>query len=534
MRSRDISFIRYYILLQVRILVGTRKSRTHHWVSFNPSTTVSYHTIIFLGIGVPVSPPPLCPYPYPNPCQTTSLSIHNMTTPLPRPKAQKGWTYAAPLLRNRKSSYNIRDALHEFHQFHHSLLLAPPREPELTRSQSHNSSRDVSPNSQPDHSAERERTHRSHVPSGLAFTPASPSNAPKSGSPALSATRERHDTLNSIPETRASKTAPNSPGASPTATRHAKNHNGPLHDLRRFLNHHIGHHGDKESKNRSDSANHALNQHMHDTSGPSTPGVGPSGAATPGGQLRGAGFPGLTSATPSATPSRTTTGAQTPSDSHSDRNHVGHSNHLMGFMRHHLKDNEGEKSHSSLANFFGHGDKKKDRKGSKTPTDSRTTSAAPSRQSTQLLMTEADTHSHTHAHQPSAPHSPSITPSGTPGIATPKNASDYPGVPYPVVALSHPSLHEASHAHLSKKYGKWGKVLGSGAGGTVRLIKASSKQGGTTYAVKEFRPRRQGENEKEYQRKVTAEFCVGVTLRHVNVIETVDIVNDHGHFYEVS
>ena len=135
---------------------------------------------------------------------------------------------------------------------------------------------------------------------------------------------------------------------------------------------------------------------------------------------------------------------------------------------------------------------------------------------------------------PSAPASNKISPSTTPGIATPKNAADYPGVPYPVVALTHPSLHEATHAHLSKKYGKWGKVLGSGAGGTVRLIKASQKQGGTTYAVKEFRPRRQGESEKEYQRKVTAEFCVGVTLRHINVIETVDIVNDHGHFYEVS
>jgi hypothetical protein len=458
-----------------------------------------------------------------------------------RPKATKGWTYAAPL-RTRKSSYNIRDALQEFHHFHHSLLLAPPTPHTglgLTRSQSHNSSRDVSPNSQPDHHStterEKERSHRHHVPSGLAFTPAA-APPPKSGSPALSATRDRHETLNSIPETRASKTAPNSPGASPTATRHPKNHNGPLHDLRRFLNHHIGHHGDKESKNRSDQANSALNQHMNDTSAPSTPGVGPSGAATPGGQLRGTGFPGLTSATPSATPSRSTTGTQTPAD-HRDKDHVGHSNHLMGFMRHHLKDNEGEKSHSSLANFFGHGDKKKDKKGSKTPTDSRTTSAAPSRQSTQLLMSEADTHSthsYSHSHQPSAPHSPSITPSATPGIATPKNASEYPGVPYPVVALSHPSLHEASHAHLSKKYGKWGKVLGSGAGGTVRLIKASSKQGGTTYAVKEFRPRRQGENEKEYQRKVTAEFCVGVTLRHVNVIETVDIVNDHGHFYEVS
>ncbi|EED77455.1 predicted protein, partial [Postia placenta Mad-698-R] len=86
---------------------------------------------------------------------------------------------------------------------------------------------------------------------------------------------------------------------------------------------------------------------------------------------------------------------------------------------------------------------------------------------------------------------------------------------------------------LSKKYGKWGRVLGSGAGGTVRLIKASSKMGGTTYAVKEFRPKRQGESLREYQKKVTAEFCVGSTLKHRNIIETVDIVTDHGHYYEV-
>ncbi|KAG9103239.1 serine/threonine protein kinase [Ceratobasidium sp. 370] len=95
------------------------------------------------------------------------------------------------------------------------------------------------------------------------------------------------------------------------------------------------------------------------------------------------------------------------------------------------------------------------------------------------------------------------------------------------------SLSEATHAHLSKKYGKWGKVLGSGAGGTVRLIKASAKNGGAVYAVKEFRPRRQGETEREYQKKVTAEFCVGSTLKHVNIIHTVDIVSDHGHYYEV-
>jgi hypothetical protein len=86
---------------------------------------------------------------------------------------------------------------------------------------------------------------------------------------------------------------------------------------------------------------------------------------------------------------------------------------------------------------------------------------------------------------------------------------------------------------LSKKYGKWGRVLGSGAGGTVRLIKASTKNGGSIFAVKEFRPKRIGESERDYQKKVTAEFCVGSTLKHANIIETVDIVSDHGHYYEV-
>ncbi|CAO1633966.1 unnamed protein product [Sympodiomycopsis kandeliae] len=87
------------------------------------------------------------------------------------------------------------------------------------------------------------------------------------------------------------------------------------------------------------------------------------------------------------------------------------------------------------------------------------------------------------------------------------------------------------HAHLAKKYGKWGKTLGSGAGGTVRLIKRSKDH--KTFAVKEFRQRRPGENEKEYAKKVTAEFCIGSTLHHINIIETLDIISDHGHYYEV-
>ena len=99
---------------------------------------------------------------------------------------------------------------------------------------------------------------------------------------------------------------------------------------------------------------------------------------------------------------------------------------------------------------------------------------------------------------------------------------------------SHPitSLNDATQAHISKKYGKWGRILGSGAGGTVRLIKG--KNNGSVFAVKEFRAKRSGESEKEYQKKVTAEFCFGSTLKHPNIIKTVDIVFDHGHYYEVS
>ncbi|KAG6371414.1 hypothetical protein JVT61DRAFT_9423 [Boletus reticuloceps] len=74
-------------------------------------------------------------------------------------------------------------------------------------------------------------------------------------------------------------------------------------------------------------------------------------------------------------------------------------------------------------------------------------------------------------------------------------------LPLPAPLNPVPSLSSATHAHLSKKYGKWGRVLGSGAGGTVRLIPGRAKSGGAVYAVKEFRPRRTGESEREYLRE---------------------------------
>lgn len=84
---------------------------------------------------------------------------------------------------------------------------------------------------------------------------------------------------------------------------------------------------------------------------------------------------------------------------------------------------------------------------------------------------------------------------------------------------------------LNSKYGKLGRVLGSGAGGSVRLLKRNSD--GVTFAVKQFRDRHSWESLKEYSKKVTAEFCIGSTLHHGNIIETLDIIQEGNRWYEV-
>lgn len=55
-----------------------------------------------------------------------------------------------------------------------------------------------------------------------------------------------------------------------------------------------------------------------------------------------------------------------------------------------------------------------------------------------------------------------------------------------------------------------------------------------TLLPKEFRKRRKNESEKEYVKKLTAEFCISSTLHHINVVETVDLVQDESqHWCEV-
>ncbi|CAN3358150.1 serine/threonine-protein kinase Hrk1p [Diutina catenulata] len=82
-----------------------------------------------------------------------------------------------------------------------------------------------------------------------------------------------------------------------------------------------------------------------------------------------------------------------------------------------------------------------------------------------------------------------------------------------------------------KKYGKVGKELGSGAGGSVKLITRPSDA--KTFAVKEFRPRRNTESLKDYTRKCTAEYCIGSTLRHPNIIQTLDIIQENNRYFEI-
>lgn len=88
---------------------------------------------------------------------------------------------------------------------------------------------------------------------------------------------------------------------------------------------------------------------------------------------------------------------------------------------------------------------------------------------------------------------------------------------------------------LSQKYGVCQKVaIGKGATSVVRLAHKWDRTEERLYAVKEFRKRRKNESEKEYVKKLTAEFCISSTLHHTNIVETVDLVQDENkHWCEV-
>jgi protein-serine/threonine kinase len=86
---------------------------------------------------------------------------------------------------------------------------------------------------------------------------------------------------------------------------------------------------------------------------------------------------------------------------------------------------------------------------------------------------------------------------------------------------------------LVEKYGKCQEVVGRGAFGIVRISHKKVENGEKLFAVKEFR-RRPEETEKKYSKRLTSEFCISSSLRHPNVIHTLDLLKDaKGDFCEV-
>ena len=95
-------------------------------------------------------------------------------------------------------------------------------------------------------------------------------------------------------------------------------------------------------------------------------------------------------------------------------------------------------------------------------------------------------------------------------------------------------VYAASHVPalpFSKRYLKTGENLGAGAGGSVRLMKRISDN--QVFAVKEFRPKFEHESKRDYVKKITSEYCIGTTLRHPNIISTIEIVYENNRIFQV-
>lgn len=91
-------------------------------------------------------------------------------------------------------------------------------------------------------------------------------------------------------------------------------------------------------------------------------------------------------------------------------------------------------------------------------------------------------------------------------------------------------------ATLVQKYGKCQEIVGRGAFGIVRIAHKTDPNDSKheqLYAVKEFR-RRPQEDAKKYSKRLNSEFCISSSLRHPNVIHTLDLLADaKGDYCEV-
>jgi len=92
-----------------------------------------------------------------------------------------------------------------------------------------------------------------------------------------------------------------------------------------------------------------------------------------------------------------------------------------------------------------------------------------------------------------------------------------------------------SETSLSEKYGKPQEVIGKGSFGIVRIAHKTEPKvsGEKLFAVKEFK-KHSNEPAKKYIKRLTSEFCISSSLHHINVIDTLDLLQDtQGNYCEV-
>jgi hypothetical protein len=178
------------------------------------------------------------------------------------------------------------------------------------------------------------------------------------------------------------------------------------------------------------------------------------------------------------------------------------------------------------SSFFGGSSKASERHGSADDSDARSAIGKQHHGSMSELKRffKIGGHKHKDKDKSKPPKSPA------PSIKEKSSKPKKPGLGTPPASRGSTAVPFADDHGLESKYGKFGKVLGSGAGGSVRLLKRSD---GVTFAVKQFRARHSYESERDYSKKVTAEFCIGSTLHHGNIIETMDLVSEKGSYFVV-
>lgn len=116
-------------------------------------------------------------------------------------------------------------------------------------------------------------------------------------------------------------------------------------------------------------------------------------------------------------------------------------------------------------------------------------------------------------------------------------------------ASSSPNNRQAEPLQLQDRYGseyRKGKIIGQGATAVIQLLempvcpswipvekthqRRSRKKKNkvkTVVAIKAFRKQDRGETEREYQKRMTSEFCISKAIRHPHIVEMFDLVKDH-------